>query len=73
MTVAAARGSVDEVMHHHVVVRYDGPNGRTTIRSWVIDVAVDADHEVTDVEVAAEVGHLFPLAAVTFLDDDSAE
>ena len=68
---ASLHRSVDDVMHRHVVVRYDGPFGRTTIRSWVVDAAVDADDVVTDVEVAAEIGALFPIGAVTFLDDSA--
>lgn len=61
--------SVDDVVHRKVVVRYDGRHGRTTIRSTVVDVAVDVDGVITYVEVAAEVGVLFPIGAVTFVDD----
>ena len=35
--------------------------------SYIIDVAIDG----CSVEVAACVGHLFPLSDVTFLDDDA--
>jgi hypothetical protein len=61
--------SVDDVLHRHVAVRFDGVYGRTTVRSWVVDAGVDETGSVTGVEVAAEVGYLFPLTAVTFLDD----
>lgn len=72
MTAPSRHYSLDEVMHGHVIVRYDGPHGRTTIRSWVVDAAVDIDGVVTDVEVAAEIGGLFPIDTVTF-DDDSVD
>ena len=56
--------------HRDVVVRDVGPAGRTVIRSSIVDVAID-DTGAIEVEVAAEIGYLFPVS-VTFLDEDDA-
>jgi hypothetical protein len=65
--MTARRDDVDDLMHRDVVVRHRTELGCTTIVSYVIDGAVDG----CSVEVAACVGHLFPLSDVTFLDDDA--
>jgi hypothetical protein len=54
------------VVGRHVTVRYPGPNGVTTLHSYVTDVSLDGDA----VEVAAAVGHLVSLDNVTFDDLD---
>jgi hypothetical protein len=60
---------VTELLHREVVVRFTGPHGRTTIGATIVDVAADTVGDVDAVEVDTVPGHLFPLSAVTLLDD----
>jgi hypothetical protein len=61
--------TLDDVLHRHVAVRVTGPGGRWVYRSFIVDVTVAETGEVVEVEIDAEVGCLFALSAVTFLDE----
>lgn len=62
-------GAGQDLVGRYVTVRYPGPYGVTTMESYITDVSIDGD----EVEVAAALGHLFPLDTVTFTDDDEPD